>query len=229
MSTTARIKRLLRLVRGRPYPDDVAPAFYSHLIGKTRNFRGLTWMGHPVWQNPLDLWNIQEVIFSIRPALYIECGTNQGGSSMFVAQLMDQMALGEIITVDVERMHDLSHPRISYIIGSSTDSHVYESIAARARACRGPVFVMLDSDHSAAHVLRELELYAPLVSVGSYCMVQDGIIDEEPEFAHGRPGPRVAIHQFLQTPQGSRFEIDRDRCERFLITHHPDGWLKRTH
>ena len=85
--------------------------------------------------------------------------------------------------------------------------------------------VILDSDHSQAHVAQELEAYAPLVTPGSYLLVQDGVIDTLPVFAHGRPGPLPAIHAFLRAHP--EFEVDRAKSERFLITHHPSGWLRR--
>jgi len=85
--------------------------------------------------------------------------------------------------------------------------------------------VILDSDHSEEHVRRELELYAPLVTPGSYCLVQDGVIDALHIFRSGRPGPLPAIKSFLKTTR--EFELDAKRSQRFLITHHPSGWLKR--
>jgi cephalosporin hydroxylase len=85
--------------------------------------------------------------------------------------------------------------------------------------------VILDSDHSETHVLRELECYTPMVTPGSYCLVQDSVIDTLDLFRAGRPGPLPAIESFLK--KASDFEVDEERCRRFLITHHPRGWLKR--
>jgi cephalosporin hydroxylase len=85
--------------------------------------------------------------------------------------------------------------------------------------------VILDSDHTQEHVRHELECYAPLVTPGSYCLVQDGVIDTLPVFNAGRPGPLPAIEEFLATTD--EFELDAERSERFLITHHPKGWLRR--
>jgi cephalosporin hydroxylase len=199
--------------------------FFRELISKTKNFGTVTWMGHPIWQNVFDLQTIQETIVATRPSLLIECGTNRGGSSMFYAHLFDLMGNGEVITVDVERLHNLSHPRITYLIGSSTASEVLEVMRQRAGAAVGPVMVILDSDHSANHVRQELSCYASLVTPGSFCLVQDGVIDKLPPLRAGRPGPLVAIEDFLRTTD--EFEVDNERCERFLITHHPKGWLRR--
>ncbi|HZN36321.1 MAG TPA: CmcI family methyltransferase [Pirellulaceae bacterium] len=202
-----------------------AEAFFADLVRKTDNFGRITWLGQPIWQNVLDLWTIQETIAEIRPELLIECGTNRGGSSLFFAHLMDLLGQGLIITIDVEKMHKLSHPRITYLLGSSTAPEIVAEVQARASGTRGPVLVILDSDHSEAHVAAELAVYAPLVTRGSYCLVQDGVIDTLPMMAGARPGPLPAIDQFVAAHP--EFEIDHERCERFIVSHHPRGWLRR--
>lgn len=85
--------------------------------------------------------------------------------------------------------------------------------------------VILDSDHTKEHVAAEIELYSQLVTVDSYILVQDGVIDTLPMFAAARPGPLPAIHEFLA--RHPEFELDRARSQRFLVSHHPDGWLRR--
>lgn len=105
---------LLDLMR-RMYDGLLRPTvhllFFRDLIKRTSNFGTVSWLGHPIWQNVLDLWTIQETIALVRPRLLIECGTNRGGSSLFFASLFDLMGEGEVVTVDIERLHDLSHPR----------------------------------------------------------------------------------------------------------------------
>jgi cephalosporin hydroxylase len=206
-------------------PQVVREVFFTELVRKTDNFGRITWLGNPIWQNVLDLWTIQETIAEIKPELLIECGTNRGGSSLFFAHLMDLLGRGGIITIDIERMHSLSHPRITYLIGSSIAPEIVGQVCARAAASRGPVLVILDSDHSQRHVAAELEIYAPLVTPGSYCLVQDGVIDVLPMMTGARPGPLPAIDNFVA--RHPEFEIDHQRCERFLISHHPRGWLRR--
>src|SRR5882724_347619 len=93
--------------------------FFRDLIAKTENFSHVTWLGQPVWQNVLDLWIMQETIAEVKPALLIETGTNRGGSALFFAHLFDLLNHGEVITIDVEKMHDITHPRITFLIGSS--------------------------------------------------------------------------------------------------------------
>jgi cephalosporin hydroxylase len=211
--------------RLRSLADGVNKPFFGHLIQHTNNFGQITWLGRPVWQNVLDLWTIQETIYEIKPSLLIECGTNRGGSAFFYASLFDLMGRGRIVTIDVEKMHEIQHPRVTWLIGSSTSEEMVERVRSEAAMVDGPVMVILDSDHSRDHVSRELELYSPMVTAGSFLLCQDGIIDLEPAFAAGRPGPLPAIEEFLADHE--EFEVDRARCERFLISHHPLGWLRR--
>jgi cephalosporin hydroxylase len=220
------ISRLFWTAGWRSLGRFVNYTFLSALVLKTDSFKSVRWLGKPIMQNTLDLWTIQETIFELNPALIIETGTNRGGSSYFYAQLFDLMGSnGRIITVDVEKLHDLHHPRIEYLIGDSTSPAIVERIASAARTCGGTVFVILDSDHSEAHVARELESYASLVTPGSYVLVQDGSVDTLGHYRALRPGPLPAIHKFVA--RHPEFTIDDERCDRFIVTHHPDGWLRR--
>ena len=203
----------------------VARLYQHDLIAKTGNFATTSWLGTPIWQNVLDLWTIQETIAELRPGLLIETGTNRGGSALFYAHLMDLLGHGQVLTIDIERLHSLNHPRVEFVLGDSAS----EAIVARAReaaaSADGPVMVILDGDHSREHVARELELYAPLVTTGSLLLSQDGIIDESPFFRDTRPGPLQANRDFLA--RHPDWEHDRERNERFLLTQHPVGWLRR--
>jgi cephalosporin hydroxylase len=199
--------------------------FFEDFLVQSENFAKVTWLGQPIWQNVLDLWTIQETICEVRPQLLIECGTNQGGSSLFYAHLLDLLGSGRVLTIDVEKMHELSHPRVRYLIGSSVDETVLRPVHEEVAASGGPVLVILDSDHSAGHVLKEMEAYGPLVTPGSFLHVQDGSIDVLEYFARLRPGPLVAIRQYLE--RHAEFEVDVERCTRFPITHHPEGWLRK--
>ena len=199
---------------------------FTELIERTNNFGRLTWLGKPIWQNVLDLWTIQETIYEIRPSLLIETGTNRGGSAYFYAQLFDLIGHGQVISVDVESLHDLTHPRVRFIVGDAVGSEVLSTITAAAAAIEGPVMVILDSDHRESHVAAELNAYHRFVTPGSVLLVQDGVIDTLPMYREARPGPLPALHKFcLQHPE---FEIDEERSRRFIFTHHPSGWLRRT-
>jgi cephalosporin hydroxylase len=205
--------------------DDVPATFQAQLIQHTSNFETVTWMGEPIWQSVPDVWTLQEVIAAVKPALLIETGTYKGGSSLFIAHLFDLIGQGRVITVDIEKLHSLSHPRVTYLIGDSASPAIVSQITTAAREAQGPVMVLLDSDHSQRHVARELEAYAPLVTPGSYLHVQDGVVDTQPMFEQSRPGPLRAIEAFLV--KHPEFQVDEALLNKFLITHHPKGWLKR--
>jgi cephalosporin hydroxylase len=228
-SPARRIRGTLRdialTIWDRTAANFVARLYQFDLIYKTGNFRSVTWLGKPVWQNVLDLWTIQEAIAEIRPALLIETGTDHGGSALFYASLMDLLGEGRVITVDIVKRHDLDHPRIEFIQGSSTDDAVVDRLRGAVEKAGGPVMVVLDSDHSQSHVAKELELYTPLVTPGSVLISQDGVIDQLRIFRSSRPGPLRANREFLDAHP--EFEHDRERNERFRLTHHPLGWLRR--
>ena len=179
----------------------------------------------PIWQSILDLWTIQETISEIRPALLIETGTHRGGSALFYAQLMDVLDPGRVITIDIVDDNELDHPRVSFMHGSSIAPEIVERVRDAAAAAEGPVMVILDGNHDRDHVARELELYAPLVTPGSLLLSQDGIIDRFWYFRDTRPGPLGANREFLE--RHPEFEHDRERNERYLLTQHPVGWMRR--
>jgi cephalosporin hydroxylase len=199
--------------------------FYRDLIQKAGNFSHVTWLGTPVWQNVLDLWVMQETVAEVRPALLIECGTKSGASALFFAHIFDLMGQGSVVTIDVERLHGIIHPRIQFLLGNSLSPTIVETVRRLPASARGPVMVTLDSDHRESHVRAELAAYAPLVTPGSFILVQDGVIDTQPRFAGGRPSPLAAIEDFMRT--ATDFEVDEERARKFLISHHAKGWLRR--
>ena len=200
-------------------------AFHTDVILKTNNFDDVTWLGNPVWQNVLDLWALQEAIAAIKPAVLLETGTNRGGSALFYASLFELMGKGRVLTVDIEKLHSHEHPRIDFLIGSSVGDDVLAKMREAAETADGPVMVVLDSDHSAAHVLAEMRAYGPLVTSGSMMLVQDGLIDTLLLYEGYRPGPLDAIETYLA--ETSDFEVDTRYDRRFLISHHPSGFLRR--
>ncbi len=182
-----------------------------------------TWLGAQALKNPLDLWVYQEIMFDTRPALVVETGTYRGGSAFYLASICDLLGAGEVVSIDVEPVRDdyPRHPRITYLGGrSSTDPDVIAEVRARAEGKR--TLVVLDSDHSQAHVEAELGEYAPLVPVGGYVIVEDSNIGRIREDL--LPGPLEAIQAFLA--RTDEFEIDHGR-EKFLITFNPSGYLRR--
>ncbi len=182
-----------------------------------------TWLGAQALKNPLDLWIYQEIMVETRPELIVETGTYRGGSAFYLASICDLLGAGEVVSIDIEPVRDdyPGHPRITYLGGrSSTDLAVVDDV--RERAAGRPILVILDSDHSQAHVEAELAVYAPLVPVGCYLIVEDSNIGQIRKDL--MPGPLEAIETFLAVNDG--FEIDRSR-EKFLITQNPSGYLRR--
>ena len=182
-----------------------------------------TWLGAQALKNPLDLWVYQEIMVETRPELIVETGTYRGGSAFFLASICDLLGAGEVVSIDIEPLRDdyPAHPRVTYLGGrSSTDPEVVAEVRGRAREKR--TLVVLDSDHSQAHVEAELAAYADLVPVGCYLIVEDSNIGQIRKDL--LPGPLEAIGVFLAGTDA--FEIDRSR-EKFLITFNPSGYLRR--
>ena len=182
-----------------------------------------TWLGAQALKNPLDLWIYQEILHETRPELVVETGTYRGGSALYLASMCDLLGVGEIVSVDIEPLREdyPEHPRITYLGGrSSTDPEVVAEIRARAEG--RPTLVVLDSDHSQAHVEAELSAYAPIVPVGCYVIVEDSNIGQIRKDL--MPGPLQAVEVFLA--RTDEFVVDRDR-ERFLMTLNPGGYLRR--
>jgi cephalosporin hydroxylase len=196
------------------------------------------WMGLPIIQLPMDIIAVQEIVWRVRPQLIIETGVARGGSVVYHASLLELLGGdGRVLGVEVElRPHNRraieAHPmyrRIDLIDGSSIDAGVIEQVKARA-AGRAPVLVILDSNHTHDHVLRELELYGPLVTPGSYMIVLDSVIEDVPKSlypdkAYG-PGnnPKTAIHEFLQ--RNTRFAIDQEFDRKLVLSSAPNGYLR---
>jgi cephalosporin hydroxylase len=185
------------------------------------------WMGVPMLKHPCDALMLQELIARVRPALIVETGTAMGGSALFLGHVCDAIGHGAIITIDIEPDVKLQHPRVTYRIGSSVDPEIVRYVADRAARCGGPVLVILDSDHHEAHVAAELRCYAPLVTVDSYLIVEDTNVNGRPVLPEFGPGPHEAVEAWLTTPtEGPVFARDA-LAERYLITMHPGGWLRR--
>lgn len=203
-----------------------------------------TWQGRPIIQYPQDLIVLQEIIWEVKPDLIIETGVAHGGSAVFFASLLELNAQcggpegAEVWCVEIDlRAHNrealVAHPmfpRLRIFDGSSVDSKIASMIVEKAVKSER-VMVILDSNHTHEHVLGELNLYAPLVSVGSYCVVFDTVIEDLDgvEFVD-RPwgkgnNPKTAVAEFLKT--NSDFVVDYSIDEKLLISAAPGGYLKR--
>jgi cephalosporin hydroxylase len=197
-----------------------------HLI---RSWRKLTppgavfqnkFLGISTVQHPFDVWITQEIISEVKPDLIIEAGTYHGGSALLWAMFLENInSNGRVITIDIkdqrtQRAIDLpiAKRRVDFLLGSSTDPEIVAEVSRRAKGKK--VLVILDSLHKREHVLNELKAYSPLVSLGSYIIVQDTPVG----------GIRRAIREFLSG--NDSFLVDHRR-ERFVLTNNVDGYLKR--
>lgn len=237
--------------------DPELNALASHFMIASSPFKysyHFDWLGRPIIQFPQDIVAFQEVVWSVRPDLIIETGIAHGGSLVLSASLLalldlcDAIETGATLNPRVSRRHvigvdidirkhnrDLieAHPmasRIRMIQGSSTDQAVVDQVRAIAKDHRR-VMVCLDSNHTHDHVLAELEAYAPLVSVGSYCIVWDTVVDDVPKSLFpNRPwgpgdNPKTAVRQYLKTHL--EFEVDKAIDHKLLMSVAPDGYLRR--
>lgn len=234
-----------------------ARSFFEQIgIGKADYVYNFTWLGVPIVQIPQDLQALQEIVWQVKPDLIIETGIAWGGSLMFSASMIaileacGEIEHGQVVGIDIEiRPHNkaaiAAHPlgkKITLLEGSSIDETIVEQVKAIARQHKR-VMVCLDSNHTHDHVLAELEVYAPLVSPDSYCMVGDTIIEDAPEgMVSKRPwgkgnSPKTAVWEYLRRlseegrscamGQPLKFEIDRFIEDKILLTGSPDGYLKR--
>ena len=207
---------------GRRY-DDVAVSRAHDAFYRSDAWTRTWWLGAQTLKNPLDLWVYQEIVVETKPDLIVETGTYRGGSAYYLATICELIGAGEVVSIDIEPMREdyPQHPRLTYLAGrSSTDPDVVAEVRERAAGRR--TFVVLDSDHSQAHVEAELAAYSPFVPVGCYIVAEDSNIGQiRPDLM---PGPLEAVQTFLG--QTDEFEVDRER-EKFLITFNPSGYLRR--
>ena len=197
----------------------------------------LSWMGRPIIQFGSDMILLQELLFEIKPDIFIETGIAHGGSLIYTASLFELMATnGKVIGIDVEiRPHNKiaieehsMFKRITMIEGSSVDIKTVQSLEKLIENGKS-IAVMLDSNHSKDHVLKELEIYSKIVTVGSYLIVQDGAQEWVSDIPRGKSewkydNPLVAIEEFLNN--NDNFIID-EKFTRLGITQSPNGYLKR--
>jgi len=217
--------------------------FMKQSVGERYSHK-FQWMGRPIIQYPQDLVAIQEIIWQVKPNLVVETGVAYGGSAVFFASLLELNAHAggpkdaEVWCVEIDlRSHNREalvahpmYPRVKVFDGSSLDADIAATIARKASSCER-VLVVLDSNHTHEHVLGELRLYAPLVTVGSYCVVFDTVIEdlEGVEFTN-RPwgkgnNPKTAVAEFLRS--NDDFMVDSSIDEKLLNSAAPGGYLKR--
>lgn len=217
--------------------NEVAQSFLLSTVqsGYSYNF---TWMGRPIIQYPQDMVAMQEIIWNLKPDLIIETGIAHGGSLIFYASIMELIGNGEVLGIDIDiRAHNRAeienHPmkkRISMIEGSSIASETIQRVKKFAEG-KQKILVTLDSNHSHDHVLSELEQYSNFVSLDSYLVVFDTVVEDLPAGTFpGRPwdkgnNAKTAVASFLQ--KSKDFEIDSSITDKILVSVAPGGYLKR--
>jgi len=186
----------------------------------------------PIEKNPLDLWMMQQIIYETRPEFVVETGTFKGGSALYWAYTLNGMGLDKsrVLTVDIQDLtgtaasNPLWKKYVTFLKGSSTSPEIVKDIGRRVKGHK--TLVTLDSLHTAEHVLAEMKAYSPLVSRGSYLVVEDTHMDGVPTDPNFGPGPLSAVLQFMKEGGNRDFERDLSR-EAFIMTFNPGGWLKR--
>jgi len=216
---------------------------------ETRYSYHFSWLGRPVIQYPQDIIAFQEIVFTVKPDLIIETGVAHGGSLILSASLLAMLDLEDhdkgrepvkrkVIGIDVEiRPHNKiaidSHFLSRYIQlfeGSSVDQSIVSQVTDIS-AAYSKVLICLDSNHTHDHVIQELHAYSPLVSLNSYCIVFDTIIENLPPnsflnrpWDHGN-NPMTAVKEFLVN--NSEFVADDKIDSKLLISVAPNGYLRR--
>jgi cephalosporin hydroxylase len=199
---------------------------FHKLYYSSENWQQNTFLGQRIEQSPLDLHLYQELVFRTKPHLIVQTGVAAGGSILFLATLLDIIgaeSTASVIGVDIkltENAKTISHPRAKLLEGSSTEHSIVDQI--RKRLPEGNCMVILDSDHSKAHVLAELQAYSDLVSPGCYLVVEDTNINGHPVYPSFGPGPYEAVTDFLNQNHGF---IEDHLWRKNLYSHH--RWLKR--
>jgi len=211
--------------------DLAAPNAYHLWYYNSLIWDRTTWAGVKALKSPLDMWSYQEIIWKLRPGLLVEFGTRFGGGTLFFASVMRQMGgRSKVLTVDVDRptidprVH--SDPLIEVLIASSTSPAVAARIVELRAEYPGPVFAILDSDHSRDHVYAEMLLLRPLLRSGDYLVVEDANLNGHPVLPTFGPGPHEALEDYLLAFPLD-YQRDRARSEKFGFTFATDGFLIR--
>lgn len=202
----------------------------------TKYVYSFSWMGRPIIQLPEDILRIQEIIYTIKPDVIIETGVAHGGSLIFYATLCKAMDIGRVIGIDIEiRAHNRKaieeHELFEYITlveGGSIDKEVVNSVKPMIKYGE-KCLVMLDSNHSKEHVLSELNAYSDLVSIGSYIIAADGIMENlvgAPRSSEdwGWNNPKAAAQEFVKTHDNFIIEEPSFPFNEGLITERVTYW-----
>ncbi|HUJ01786.1 MAG TPA: CmcI family methyltransferase [Usitatibacter sp.] len=178
---------------------------YVRWFHESNVWKNMTWHGIRTLKLPSDIWNYQEIIFERRIDHVIETGTRHGGSAVFFAEtLAARRARGPVVSIDVDRASRqiAACEGVHFLVGDSAGPAIVEQALALLPAGRGPLFLILDSDHSRDHVLRELRAWVPKLRKDDYLVVEDTIVNGHPVRPGHGPGPMEAIAEYLEEAPG---------------------------
>ncbi len=209
---------------GKPFDGDINMTpqgeAYVRWFHEANVWKNMSWHGVRTLKLPSDIWNYQEIIFEHRIEHVVETGTRHGGSALFFAEALAARGKdGRVVSVDIDSQSRQlsSHERITFLVGDSAAPAMVERALALFPAERGPIFLILDSDHSRDHVLRELRAWVPKLKRGDYLIVEDTIVNGHPVRPEHGPGPLEAIAEYLEEAPGLLVH-DRAREAKFGAT-----------
>lgn len=205
------------------------PAALNYLkwYHETNVWKQVSYRGVRTLKLPSDMWNYQEILFAHRVGWVIETGSRHGGSAIFFADLLRNAgAEGKVFSIDYQPALDprvLDDERVEFITGDSADAAIADRIMGLIPAARQPIFLILDSDHSARHVRRELDVWVGRLRRGDYLLVEDTIVNGNPVRPEHGPGPLEAIRGYLADHPGA-LVADKAREAKFGATFAVDGY-----
>lgn len=204
--------------------DDYFKWYYEANTWKFTYYRGVRTL-----KLPSDMWNYQEILFEHAIDNVIETGTRHGGSALYFSDMLSvRNPNGRVYSIDIDEKDRAfsNHPNIHFLIGSSADPAAVTKVSEMMGENRGKVMLMLDSDHSCDHVLKELELWVPFLKPGDYLIVEDGCVNGHPVRKEHGPGPWEAVEEFLQRHPDVLLH-DKVRETKFGATAAPNGYFIR--
>jgi len=204
---------------------------YHRWYYNSRVWTTTSYMGVPILKWVGDLWNYQEIIHRLRPRMVVEFGAWEGGSALYLADILsriDPNAKVVSIDIDLKRIHPhaMAHPGIEWIQASTSDPAVAGYIKSLRQSQPGPVFFIVDSDHSKAHVLAELENLRSVTQPGDYVVVEDGNLNGHPIMPEWGEGPFEALAEYFRRYPND-YVRDAQRESKFGFSFAPNGFLIR--
>ena len=194
---------------------------FRRLCDEKKLWRIMQWRGYDSAKTPEDMWLYQETLTELRPSLIIEFGSSRGGTALFYADMLDLLRVpdGRVLSIDIQSRPNMPvHDRLTFFVGHSRHEPAIAAVKDAVAKARGPVLIIEDSEHTEQHIVGGLELYADMVTVGSYYVVEDlGYPDLQSP-------ARIGVDAFLK--RNPKFKVDQTK-DRYLVSVANGGWLKR--